>query len=98
MNIFIGNLSFDTTEQKLNEIFAPFGEVRSVKIVSDQYTRRSRGFAFVEMADDTAANNAISQLNDTSVDGRMILVNEARPKTESQGDRFFDKKPKRNNY
>jgi RNA recognition motif-containing protein len=96
MDIFVGNLSFDTTAAGLTALFTPFGEVKSVKIVTDKFTGRSRGFAFVDMADTQAGQAAIAALHDTEVDGRSIAVNEARQKEEPSGDRFFEKRSKRN--
>jgi RNA recognition motif-containing protein len=83
--IYVGNMSYDTTDAKLSEIFGAFGEVASVTLINDNATGRSKGFAFVEMAEDTAAVAAIGALNEKDVDGRNIKVAEARPKTESFG-------------
>ncbi len=77
--IYIGNMSYDTTENTLRELFAAHGEVVSVSVITDRETGRPRGFAFVEMASDAAANAAISALDGQSVDGRTLKVNEARP-------------------
>jgi RNA recognition motif-containing protein len=78
--LFVGNLSYNTDEQRLQEVFQAIGPVDSVNIVRDQMTGRARGFAFVEMQSDELAQNAIRQLNETELDGRRIAVNEARPK------------------
>ena len=80
--IYVGNLSYDTQESAVAELFATHGEVLSTKLIEDRYTGRSKGFAFVEMANDDDANSAISALNGKEVDGRNIKVNEAidRPK------------------
>ncbi len=78
MNIFVGNISFQTTEQQLQTIFAPFGEVKSVKIVTDRFSNRSRGFAFVEM--DENGEKAIEGLNNTMLNFQSIVVNEAKVK------------------
>ena len=78
--LYVGNLDYSTTEQVLRELFAPFGEVTSVSLITDRMTGRSKGFAFVEMADSTAANEAINQLNGKAVGERSIKVNEARPR------------------
>lgn len=83
MTIYVGNLNYKIREADLNDLFSDFGEVTSVKIVLDQETGRSKGFAFVEMADDAAANNAISKLNETSFFERNIIVNAARPKEKN---------------
>lgn len=77
--IYVGNMSYDTTENTLRELFAAHGEVVSVSVITDRETGRPRGFAFVEMASDAAANAAISALDGQSVDGRTLKVNEARP-------------------
>ena len=78
--IYVGNLSFSTTEDSLNDAFAQYGEVISAVIVTDRYTGRSRGFGFVEMSD--GGENAIQALNDAEVDGRKLTVNESRPRDE----------------
>ena len=77
--IYVGNLSFRTTETDLSDMFGKIGEVESVQIITDRDTGRSKGFAFVQMADDTAAEKAIAQLNGKEVGGRNLTVNEARP-------------------
>lgn len=82
MNLHVSNLSFSVQDEDLRDIFAAYGEVNSARVITDRETGRSRGFGFVEMADNTAAERAISELNDTSVDGRNIKVVEARPKEE----------------
>jgi len=82
MNIYVGNLSFEVTEDDLRSAFEDFGSVDSVKIISDKYTGRSKGFAFVEMTDNDEAKAAMSGLNDKEFMGRTIKVNEARPRTE----------------
>jgi len=87
MNIYIGNLSYEVTEQDLKQAFETFGEVESVKIIKDKYTNRSKGFGFVEMPDNTNAQSAINDLNDTEIKGRTVKVNEARPRSESGGGR-----------
>ena len=83
--LYVGNLSYETTEAKLSELFGAVGEVTSVSLITDRMSGRSRGFAFVEMADQTAAQEAINQLNGRDVDGRSLKVNEARPKRDDQG-------------
>lgn len=80
MNIYIGNLSFQAKEQELIDLFEEFGEVVSVKIINDKYTGKPRGFAFVEMADEDDAQDAIDSLHETEFLGRNIIVNEARDK------------------
>lgn len=76
--IYVGNLSFQTTENELSDLFTPFGEVESVSIITDRDTGRSKGFGFVAMNDDSA-DKAIAQLNGTELNGRALTVNEARP-------------------
>lgn len=82
MNIYVGNLSYDTTEDRLRELFAEYGEVVSVSLINDRDTGRSKGFGFVEMADRSAGEEAIKGINDREVDGRALRINEARPRTE----------------
>ena len=81
-NIFVGNLSFGTTENSVRSLFEAYGAVDRVNIVTDRDTGQPRGFAFVEMSVDAEAEAAISGLNGRDVDGRTLNVNEARPKTE----------------
>jgi len=81
-NIFVGNLSFDSTEEAVRGLFERYGVVNSARIMTDRETGRSRGFAFVEMANETEADQAITALNGYSMDGRTLNVNEARPKPE----------------
>ncbi len=81
MNIYVGNLSFRATEDDLRDVFSQFGEVDSVKIITDRETGRSRGFAFVEMRDNEAGSTAIASLNGNDHMGRDLTVNEARPRT-----------------
>jgi RNA recognition motif-containing protein len=85
MNIYVGNLSWNLKDQDLNDLFTPFGEVASAKIVLDKFTQRSKGFGFVEMPNDEQAQAAIAQLNGSEVDGRNLVVNESRPKEEGSG-------------
>lgn len=86
MNIYVGNLSARTTEEQLVDLFTPFGIVGSIKVIYDNYTGRSRGFAFVEMPEDAHAERAIQDLNNSSVDSQVIVVNVARPPV--QRDRY----------
>jgi RNA recognition motif-containing protein len=81
-NIFVGNLSFQTTQEDLHAAFAQYGSVERVNIVTDRDTGQSRGFAFVEMTERRDAENAISQLNGAELNGRTMNVNEARPKPQ----------------
>ena len=78
--IYVGNLSFQTTDADLNNMFTEIGQVESVQIVTDRDTGRSKGFGFVEMSDDAAAAKAIERFNGREVNGRALTVNEARPK------------------
>ncbi len=84
-NIFVGNLSFNTDEDELRQLFEVYGQVDRVSIMTDRDTGRSRGFGFVEMASNEDGEKAIAALNGTQVGGRTINVNEARPKTERAG-------------
>jgi len=89
-NLYVGNLSYDTTEDTLRTLFAEFGEVQSVNVISDRDTGRSKGFGFVEMASEQAAEAAIQALTGKSVDGREIRVDKAKPRVErdrGQGER-----------
>ena len=80
MNIYVGNLSYGMSEQELRDAFAAYGEVSSVKILTDRDTGRSRGFGFVEMPNQSEGEAAITQLNGKEVSGRALRVNEARPR------------------
>ena len=86
--IYVGNCSFDVTEQQLRDVFAAYGEVNSVDVITDRGTGRPRGFAFVEMSDRAAAQAAIRGVNGTDLGGRTLNVNEARPKTQGGGRRW----------
>jgi RNA recognition motif-containing protein len=85
MNIYVGNLSWGLKDQDLANMFTPYGEVASAKIVMDKFTQRSKGFGFVEMPNDEQAQAAIAQLNGSEVEGRNLVVNESRPKEEGSG-------------
>ncbi|MBS0209844.1 MAG: RNA-binding protein [Planctomycetes bacterium] len=80
--LYVGNLSYNVTSSSLEELFAQYGEVRSAQVIQDRDTGRSKGFGFVEMADDNAAQEAINALNETEHDGRPLTVNEARPRED----------------
>ena len=84
MKLYVGNLSFDTSESQLEALFAEFGSVQSAALVTDRDTGRPRGFGFVEM-EDSAAQAAMSALNGKNVDGRDLTVNEAKPRNDSRG-------------
>jgi RNA recognition motif-containing protein len=81
-NLYVGNLSYDTTEDTLRTLFAEYGQIESVNLITDRYTGRSRGFALVEMSTEQAAQQAISGLNGRSVDEREIKVDRAKPKRD----------------
>ena len=85
MNIYVGNLSFDVTEEDLKEAFSAFGQVESVKIIKDNYSGRSKGFGFVEMAGNAEAQSAIDGLNGKELKGRTVKVNEARSRSQEGG-------------
>jgi len=82
MEIYVGSLSYSVTEEDLKEAFTPFGEVASVRLVSDKFSGKSKGFGFVEMPDNTEAEAAIAALNEKDFKGRDIKVNQAKPKEE----------------
>lgn len=82
MNIYVGNLSFDSSEDDVRQAFSEYGQVTSVAIIKDKMTGRSRGFGFVEMSDDSEAQAAIAGLNGQELGGRTLTVNEARPRSE----------------
>ncbi len=84
-NIFVGNLSFGATEEKVRSLFEPFGAIDRVSIVTDRDTGQARGFGFVEMTNNAEGDKAIAALNGTDLDGRTLNVNEARPKENSGG-------------
>ncbi len=86
MNIYLGNLPYNIKEDEILEIFEEYGEVSSAKIVTDKFSGRSKGFGFVEMANDEDAKRAIEELNGAEIKGRNITVNQAREKTEGRDD------------
>lgn len=85
VNIYVGNLSFDTGESELRELFEAYGAVDSAKIISDQFTGRSRGFGFIEMATREEGMKAIQELDSKELGGRALKVNEAKPKRQGGG-------------
>ncbi len=85
MNIYVGNISFETSEDNLKTIFEEYGEVTSVKIVMDRETGRSRGFGFIEMSDDGQGRTAIAEVNGKEYNGRNLRVNEARERSDNRG-------------
>ncbi|MDR3118327.1 MAG: RNA-binding protein [Mediterranea sp.] len=89
MNIFVAGLNYKISEAELGDLFAEYGEITSVKLVTERETGRSKGYGFVEMTDEEAGKKAIEALNGVEIDGRTIAVSEARPREET---------PRRNNY
>ena len=87
MKLYVGNLSFNTTNQDLNDLFAEIGPVESSNVIEDRETGRSRGFGFVEMTNQADGERAIAELNGKEVDGRELKVNQAKPQTNSGGGR-----------
>ena len=85
MNIYVGNLAYEVTDEDLNEAFSPFGEVTSARVIRDRFTERSRGFGFVEMSNDTEAQTAIDDVNGKEIKGRAVTVNQARPREDRGG-------------
>ena len=83
-NVYVGNLSFDTTQGKLQELFEAHGQVAAINVITDRYTGRPRGFAFIEMMTEQGANAVIGALNGQEVDGRALTVAQAKPR-ESRG-------------
>ena len=81
MNLYVGNLSYDMSEENLRTEFAEYGEVQSAKIITDKFTGRSRGFGFVEMNSDDEGKKAMEELNGKDCEGRQLVVNEARPRS-----------------
>jgi len=84
MNIYIANLSYGVNDADLEELFKEYGEVSSAKVISDRETGRSRGFGFVEMPNESEALKAIEELNEVEYDGKVIVVNVAKPKTDKR--------------
>ena len=82
MNIYVGNLPYSVTEDELKEAFAEFGEVTSVNVIMDRFTGQSKGFAFVEMANNSEADEAIKALNESPMKGRNLRVNQAKPRSD----------------
>jgi RNA recognition motif-containing protein len=84
MNIFVGNLTNDVTEEDLTNLFSEFGQVKSVKIIRDMFTQQTKGFGFVEMPGLSEAQKAINDINTKEFKGKKLVVNEARPKTDTR--------------
>jgi RNA recognition motif-containing protein len=85
MNIFVAKLSFDTQDEDLREVFEEFGEVTTASVITDKFTGKSKGYAFVEMPNDDEASNAIKELNESELDGRTIVVKKAEPREARSG-------------
>lgn len=98
MNIYVGNLSFNTTNEQLRQLFEGFGEVTSANIITDKYSGESRGFGFVEMPSKDEAMAAIAGTNNQEMDGRSLNVNEARPRQDRGGNRGGGGGGGRNNW
>lgn len=88
VRLYVGNLPYNITQSRLQEVFSPFGTLGEVTVISDKFSGRSKGFGFVEFEDAEAAKSAIEKMNGADLDGRNIIVNEARPK-EERPDRSF---------
>jgi len=91
MQIYVGNMSYGTTESGIEELFGQFGEVSSVKLITDRETGRAKGFGFVTMNDDASAKNAIEELNGKEFEGRTLRINEAKPREERPRREFNDR-------
>ncbi len=91
MNIYVGNLSPDVNEEDLNNLFSEYGKVTSVKIIKDIYTKESKGFGFLELAQNLEAQKAITELNSKELKGKEIVVNEARPRKNDNSSRNRDR-------
>ena len=98
MKLYVGNLSYSVTDADLRDLFAPYGEPDSAKVITDRDSGRSKGFGFVEFSDDAQAQAAMSALNGKDHGGRALTVNEARPRPESGGNRFASGGGGRNRY
>jgi RNA recognition motif-containing protein len=92
VNIYVGNLAREATEDDVREAFKAFGQITSVSIIKDKFSGESRGFGFVEMPSQAEAQSAIAGLNGKELQGRSLTVNEARPRTEGQGSRDRDRR------
>lgn len=84
-NIYVGNLPFSTTDEELNNLFAPYGTVTAARVIKDRITERSRGFGFVEMENDGEADKAVAEMNGKDIDGRPLKVSEAKPREDRRG-------------
>jgi RNA recognition motif-containing protein len=88
MNIYVGNLSYEVTEDEVKDIFSPHGEISSLSIIKDKYSGQSKGFGFIEMPNQAEAEEAIKALNESELKGRNIKVNQAKPKEERPKRRY----------
>ena len=91
MNIYVSNLSYNSTSESLKELFAEYGDITSANIITDKFTGKSRGFGFVEMPDNSEGQKAIDELNGAEFEGKTINVNIARPRTESGNSSYGDR-------
>lgn len=98
MNIYVSNLSFNTTSESLNELFAEYGEVSSAKVITDKFTGDSRGFGFVEMTKDEDGNKAIEELNESEFEGKTLTVNVARPRLDGNNNSYGNSNRNRGGY
>ena len=98
MNIFIGSLPFAVRSEGLKELFEAYGEVTSARVITDKMSGRSKGYGFVEMADDAAANKAIEELNGSELQGRTIVVNESQPREDRPRSNYGQKRDNFRNY
>ena len=102
--LYVGNLPYSMDNNKLEELFSKYGKITSVDVINDKFTNRSKGFAFVEMENDSEASQAITELNDKEIEGRKIVVNEAKPREERprsprpNGSYYGRSRGGRNNY
>jgi len=85
IRLYVGNLPYEVNEERLREMFSPFGTVVTATVIINKFNNQSKGFAFVEFADDASAREAIDKLNGTEFEGRKLVVNEARPREENTG-------------
>ena len=89
--LYVGNLPFSVTQEKLNELFAPFGEIEEATVIADKFSGRSKGFGFVTFAEDASAEKAIAEMNEKEVEGRALKVNEAQPFDPDKPRKSFDR-------
>lgn len=94
MKVYVGNLPFSVDKAKLEELFAPYGEIEEAMVISDKFSGRSKGFGFVTFKDDAAAKKAIEEMNEKDVEGRPLKVNEAKPMDPDRPKRSFNDRPR----